>query len=232
MIPSRKWFPASLAEQAGWFQNFSNQFAVLAPSLGFTPADVAAVQADNAAIQWMARNAGAMRSFDRAMVAYRNHVLTAKNGAPAATLPTPPVFGAVPEVDPGIFERLSDLVKRIRAAPSYSEEEASALGIVPAKPEGLVTSETRPNIRSTTLPGNVVKIAFKRGRTEGISVEMDVDNTGTWEPAARFYKSPGEIAIPQNAQATARSVKLRARYLLDNRPAGQYSEIETISTVP
>lgn len=232
MTPSAKWFPTSLAEQAAWFQNFTDQFTKLAPGLGFTPADVAAVQADNAAIQWMAANAGTMRAFNKAMTAYRNHVMTARNGLPPATLPEPPVFGVVPEVAPGIFDRLIELVRRIRAPPSFSGEEASALGIIPARSTDVVTSETRPNIRLSALPGNVLKVAFTRGRTEGIVVEIDVDNSGTWEPAARFYKSPGELAIPQNAHATARSVKLRARYLKDNRPAGQNSEIETISTVP
>lgn len=51
MIPSSKWFPTALADRAAWYQNFATNFAALAADLGFLPADVTAVNADNATVQ-------------------------------------------------------------------------------------------------------------------------------------------------------------------------------------
>ena len=44
MIPSPRWFPTSLAERLVWMLNFAKQFGIYAVGLGFTAADVTAIQ--------------------------------------------------------------------------------------------------------------------------------------------------------------------------------------------
>lgn len=232
-VPSRNWFPASLSERATWFQNFATQFAILAPTLNFDAGQVLSVENDNETVQWLAEVAVMVDHYEKAMTAYRKEMLEGPNFAPNVTLPVPPVYPVPgPPSDPGIFIRLIELVDRIRVAGNYSTDDGEALGIIPSKPADLIPNELQPDPSLTALPGNVIEVAFKRGKTEGIDVEIEVDNSGTWEHSGKFFKSPGEIVIPQNTQATARSVKLRARYLLDNKPVGQYSEIDQISTIP
>ncbi len=232
-IPSRTWFPGSLSERATWYQNFNTQFAIVGPGLGFTPAEVAAVSEDNDIIQWLAQVDVMVEHYDKGMNAYRREMLEGASGKPGVVLPPPPVYPTpVPTGDAGVFERLIALVERIRVAPDYTEEDGELLGIVPTKPADLNPNDLQPNPSLTALPGNVIEVAFKRGRTEGIEVDIEVDNSGSWEHAGKFFKSPGEIVIPQNTISSARSVKVRARYLLDNKAVGQYSEIDQISTIP
>lgn len=232
-VPSRNWFPASLSERATWFQNFATQFAILAPNLNFDAGIVTQVENDNETVQWLAEVAVMVDNYEKQMTAYRKEMLEGPNFAPNVQLPPPPVYPVPgPPSDPGIFFRLIELVDQIRVRPNYSSDDGEALGIIPSKPADLIPNELQPNPSLTALPGNVVEVAFVRGKTEGIDVEIDVDNSNSWEHAGKFFKSPGEIVIPQNTQGTARSVKVRARYLLDNKPVGLYSEIDQISTIP
>lgn len=232
-VPSPAWFPSSLSERATWFQNFASQFAIVGPTLGFLPADVTAVNADNDAVQWLATVAVQVTNYEKAMTQYRKLMLEGEIGKPGVDLPAPPVYPAgAPTVDAGIFARLVSLVERIRVVPTYTTEDGALLGINPIPTPGVVPNELQPNPKLAALPGNVVEFTFTRGKTEGIDIEIEIDNAGSWENAGRFFKSPGQIVIPQNTLATARSVKMRARYLLDNSPVGQYSEIDVISTIP
>ncbi|HMO81878.1 MAG TPA: hypothetical protein PKD24_13900 [Pyrinomonadaceae bacterium] len=230
MVPSRTWFSSNLQERAAWFQNFRDQFAALATGLGFTAADVTAVDEDNAAFQWLAANAVTVDAFSAAMTAYRRRITEGDDGDPAAELPDPPVFGLVPVVLPGIFERLVRLVERIRVAPSYSEEEGAALGIIPSQSGSVSPDDMQPNPKLKALPGGIVKVAFVRGKTQGIEVHMKLDGEENWANMGKFYNSPAEIIVPANAQNVPRAVQIRCRFVLNNSPVGQFSDIDEIST--
>jgi hypothetical protein len=45
-------------------------------------------------------------------------------------------------------------------------------------------------------------------------------------------EAPTSINIPQSAQALPRTVQIRARYVIGNDDVGQYSDIDSISTIP
>ena len=55
-------------------------------------------------------------------------------GDPTPAFPANPAF-ALPEVVPtGIYQRLIELVDRIRSAPAYTDEIGALLGIIPSTP--------------------------------------------------------------------------------------------------
>lgn len=230
MIPSRSWFPSSLQERAAWMQIFRDNFAVLATPLGFTAADVTQVDEDNAAFQWLAANAVVVDYFSSSMVAYRREITEGDDGDPAAELPTPPVFGLVPEVPPGIFERLVRLVERIRVSPSYSAEEGAALGIIPSQSGSVSPDDLQPNPKLKAMPGGIIKVEFVRGKTQGLEVHMRLDGEESWTNMGKFYSSPAELIVPPNAQNQPRAVEIRCRFVLNNSPVGQFSDIDQIST--
>lgn len=222
-----------MAARAIWYLNFANQFAAIAIALGFQISDIDQVNDDNDAVQWIAQAAAAVDAFEKSLTAYRKLMLEANPGSPAVALPPLPTYPApVPAVDPGIFARLIALVERIRAATDYTTEDGELLGIVPAKPADVAPNDLQPELSLLALPGNVIEVSFKRGKTEGIAVDLEIDNSGTWESFGILTKSPAEIVVPQNALATARSVKVRARYVLDSKAVGQYSEVGLVSTNP
>ena len=82
------------------------------------------------------------------------------------------------------------------------------------------------------MPGSVVNVSFKKKFTNGIAVEIKVDNAATWSDAGKHWASPAQLVIPENAQNLPRSVQVRARYVEGNTAVGQYSQTATVATQP
>lgn len=233
MIPSRTWFPASLAERAAWFANFSSKFGDLATHLGFLPADVTAVSNDNDVIQFAFIQGNDADDYADAARQYRKIVTEGNIGEPTPVWPAVPVPGAtVPAVPTGIFERLDDLVKRIRVAPSYTDDDGVLLGINGKTPESTPPDQLQPSLKLKAMPGNVIEIDFVRAKSDGIEVQTKIDKEDNWSNAGRFFKSPAALTITANGQGLPRAVQVRARYLEGNNAVGQYSDIVETSTQP
>jgi hypothetical protein len=233
-IPSRTYFPGDLQGRAAWFQNFSDNFATVGASLGFTPAEISDVQDDNTAIQDLAAGRTELDAFVDAVTQYRSTVL--ENDIDGTTL----AFPAAPSITPselrptGLFQRLIELVDRIRAAPAYTPEIGALLGVIPSASGGPSAPETdsmKPVLKSKAKPANVVEIAYTKGKTDGIDVEIKIDNAADWSAAGRFTASPAVLNIDAGT-GLPRSVQIRARYFKSNDPIGLYSETYTAVAAP
>ena len=231
MRPSNKWFPSSLSERATWFNNFANQFSVVATSLGFTAAELSETENDNQSFQFLASTSAAIEAFVDAFRQYRLVLTEGNIGDPAPAYPPNPAFAAAPCAT-GIFERLDQTVKRIRSAPAYTSEIGALLGIIPSNPGPQPEDEMKPTLTAVPMPGSVVNVKFVRGSTDGIAVEMKIDNAETWSDGGKYLRSPAQLAIPENPSGLPRSVQIRARYVEGNDPVGQYSAAVTTATQP
>jgi hypothetical protein len=233
MVPSKAWFPQSLADRAAWYQNFATQFAIRGVDLGFTAGDVGIVTNDNAAFQFLLAIANTVDSYEKAMTAYRKTILEGDVSAPGVELPLPPTYPVTPPTtDPGLFERLDQYVKRIRVSPAYSPEDGAALGIIPSRPDPIAPNDLKPDPSLKALPGNIVEVTYVRNKTDGIDIQMLIDKAENWENAGRFKISPISLQIPQGPDNLPRSVQIRARYVINDVIVGQYSDIDAITTIP
>lgn len=230
MTPSSTYFPKSLQERAAWFDNFETQFAQIAVSLGFTLADVTVVSNDNAVFQFCASTTVELDAFVKAFRQYRKMVTEGSVGEPTSAYPPNPAGVPPFAVSTGIFERLDNLITRIRVSPNYTPEVGSLLGIIPVST--VRPGNPQPVLKVETLPGSVVGVKFVRGVSDGISLEMKIDNADTWSDAGRFYSSPAELVIPSNPQNLPRAVQFRARYVAGNTPVGQFSPVVATATQP
>ena len=233
MIPNSRWFPAALQDRAAWFANFAAQFQEIAVSLGFTAADSTAVMNDNLLVQNLLEVQMLLDAYVAAVRQYRVVITEGNIGDPKPAFPPALTYSTPdPTITTGIFERLDNMVRRIRAAPAYSPETGALLGIIPSNPTPPPVADMQPTLKVASMPGSVVQVNFVRGRMNAVAVEMKLDNSETWSEAGRFFKSPAEVVIPQNAENLPRAVMLRARYVEGNNPVGQYSSIVTTSTQP
>ena len=233
MIPSSSYFPGSLGARADWYNNFAIQFETVAVLLGFTLSDITNVENDNLLMQFLVDANDQMNAVIDAARQFRTVMTEGVTGSPLPNWPTQfPGAPPLPLVPVGLFERLDSLVKRIRVSPAYSPEIGALLGIVPSKAPETDPTEMQPDPKLSVEPGNVVIVEFTRGKSDGIELQMMLDNSGNWENAGKYPKSPVTINVPQSVQALPRAVQIRARFLIGNNAVGQYSEIDTISTIP
>ncbi|HMT09288.1 MAG TPA: hypothetical protein PKA82_14895 [Pyrinomonadaceae bacterium] len=231
MIPSPLWFPTNFTERAAWFANFTSQFTAIGPGLGFTNADIAPLTADNAVMQELVAGIDAAESYIDAVRAYRKLVTEGDVNGTTPSFPPNPTSQIGTSVPQGIFERLDNLVKRIRLAPGYSIEEGELLGIVPSTPSNISPETAKPTLTVLTEPGNKVLVKFVKKNFNGILLEMSVDK-GPQEDKGRFNSSPAIITVPQNENELPRLVAVRARFLVGNDPVGEWSDTVTVQTTP
>jgi hypothetical protein len=126
---------------------------------------------------------------------------------------------------------LNDLVARIRTAPGYTAETASLLGLTlpggPTLPIGAIP----PVLKAAVDPGNIVQVRFVRGFSDGVLLQTNVDGGG-WTDRGVRRRSPAVFAVEANEANTPRGVQIRARFLEADSPVGDWSQIETVQTIP
>lgn len=233
MVPSKTYFPLALGERADWYANFNTMFAVYAVALGFTVADVDAIADDNAAFQLIATLAVAVSSYEKSMTAYRKQILEGKVGTPGGEIPPVPAYPVtLPIPASGLFERLDNLVKRIRLSATYTPEIGAALGIVPSPTPEVDPESMKPDPSLRVEPGNVVLVDYVRGKADGIEIQYMLDHSGIWINGGRFTKPTATLQIPQSTGDLPRFVQVRARYVIGDVAIGQFSDIDSISTNP
>ncbi len=233
MVPSPLWFPTSIGGRADFYSNFAVQFALIALGLGFTAADVTAVQADNNLMQFLRNAALQMDAVIAAARQFRKVITEGVVGAPTPNWPAQFAGSpADPPPDTGVFQRLDELVKQIRSSKNYTPETGALLGIIPAKSDPIAPDELKPELSVMALPGNIVQVHFKRGTTNGVDLQIQLDNDVVWNNQGRFVQSPAEISVPENPQNLPRAVQVRGRYFQGNTAVGQFSDVDVVATTP
>lgn len=234
MIPSRAWFPQSLQERAAWFDNFKTQFASVSVNLGFTAADVTAVTDDNAAFQFLAQTAVSLDAYKEAVRQYRIILTEGNIGDPDPAFPPNPTFNPpLPGVATGIFERLDDLVKRIRVAPNYTAETGALLGIIPKKPDSISPVDLKPAIKAgESVGGYKFDVNVTRLGMEAFKVQIQKNGNAAWSDAAFATNNPVEVTITPTTPGQPERILVRAILLQKNQPVGQPSDPTYVTVNP
>lgn len=231
MNPSSKWFPTNFSDRAAWFNNFATAFATIGPTLGFSAGEISKLQDDNDTMQFLVNYLPQAEAYVESVRGYRRAVTEGDADGSVPTFPTMTLSAPVTPVPQGIYERLDNLVKRIRLASGYSEEEGTQLGIIPKKPGSISPGDAKPVIVGDTDPGNVVTVKFRKGQFSGIFLQVSIDK-GPWVDQGRFTRSPATLNIPQGPDELPRLVALRARYLDGDTTVGENSDVVVIRTTP
>lgn len=228
---NNRWAPAGLQELAAWFENFSTNMQTLGASLGFSTAELAAIDADAVMLTQLAANDIASRTYVDGVRAYRKIITEGDIGDPAPVFPTDFTNPPTTAVAPGLFERLDRNVTRVRAAANYTNEIGEVLDIIPSRSDDIAVVDLKPVLKASTQPGNVVEVSFVRGKTDGVEIETMVDGTGGWVSSGRYLKSPAVLNVP-NGTGAPRAVQIRARFVDGNLAVGQNSDTVNVVTTP
>lgn len=233
MRPDQRWFPTNRTDRAAWFQNFAVQFTHFGPTLGFTPAEIDSVNADNEVMQFTsaaltALDAGSrgVREFERLITGGRND--GSEPNFHAVVLPPPP-----PMVPAGIFERLENIVRRIRLAHGYTPVAGAQLGIIPsnARPADAGLFVPRIKVAATADPYSFT-VQVTRKSFHGFRVYYKRASADDWEGDLLFGYSPATITVAPLEPGRSEMLEVRVRMAMNNTAVSMPSNIHRVALMP
>jgi hypothetical protein len=227
--------PRTDPELVIWFKNFAQGFATHATALGFTAADVSAVQADAAMLDYMIGDVlPTYQSALQARTAYKNFIKDGLVGVGGGDPPGAAVTGTAPAtVAPGVVPRLRRLIQRIKAAPNYTQTIGEQLDIIgPEKSSPADDPASKPTAKALAQPGSHVRIEFNKSVFDGVSIEARRKGETEWTPLGQDLFSPFIDTRPPVQSGTPEVREYRLRYLLRDEAVGQWSDIISVTTTP
>ena len=230
MPTTSSYYPSRVGDQVIWLTNLRSKLPSHKTALGYTDAEVAAMQADCDRLGWaLGTLQNAAQQFAQAVTA---HVRLLQIGTgvdpvapPAFTLPATPAPPA--NVAPGAFKRLTNLIRNLKTRPGYTATIGQDLGVIgPEHPEADPIT-TKPEIKLVHITGGKVQLQWKKLGFTGVRIEVDRGG-GTWTfldmDTKPHYEDP---ASPAPGATTL--WKYRAIYLEGDQPFGQWSDTGSIA---
>lgn len=234
MIPSAKWFPSGLQNRAAWYANFNTQFAIVANSLGFTNADITAVSNDNTMMQFLADYDTQETAFGKAVTQFRRIITEGDNGDPTPVFPDVPTLGNPGNSATGMFERLVDLVERIRVSPAYTDEIGAILGILPTQSESIVPETVKPTIHVSAAQTGYLFSVTVTGRADSDMWEVLILRKGGsgWVSVKTAVGKSVDVVIQPSVAGEAEQMQVRVQLKKNNANYGQPSDIVYVTVNP
>lgn len=234
MIPSHNWFPRTLQGRAAWFDNFAQQFNAVGLSLGFTAGEITVVLNDNAIVQFLADVATEIDAFTEAVRQYRIIITENAIGEPTPAFPANPAFVLpAPAVATGIFERLDDLVKRIRVAPAYTSEIGALLGIIPSPKSTKAPDELKPVIKASDSDGGYsFTVDVTRLDMPAYKVQIQRQGLAAWQDVAFATKNPCNVVVTPTTPGQPERILVRAILMKNNEQVGLPSDPTYVTINP
>lgn len=228
-------FPKADADLSIWIKNFGQAFATHATTLGFSAADVEAVQSDAAMFAYLVSDLlPSYQAAIQARTAYKNLLKNGPIGAPGGDPPPAPASGAAPKtVAPGILPRLRQWIQRIKAAPNYTEAIGQDFDIIGTEKDALDdTATARPTAKASAQPGSQVRIEFNKRGFDGVLIEGRRKGETDWTPLGVDLFSPFIDTRPPVQAGTPEVREYRLRFLLRDEAVGEWSDIISAITTP
>ncbi|MEQ1604627.1 MAG: hypothetical protein ABL999_07135 [Pyrinomonadaceae bacterium] len=234
MIPSHTWFARPLQERAAWFENFALQFGAVGLSLGFTAGEITGVQNDNETVQFLAAAATELDAFVEAVRQFRIIITEGAIGEPTPAFPAnPALVPPAPAVATGIFERLDDLVKRIRVAPAYTKEIGALLGIIPAAKPSAPEQELKPVIKASDSTGGFsFSVDVTRLGMPAYKIQIQRQGSSTWQDAAFATTNPCNVVVTPTSPGQPERILVRAILMKNNEQVGVPSDPTYVTINP
>ena len=242
------YLPHADKEKVAWLMNFNIIFSGVATLFGFTAAEIAAVNADYLAAQYIINTLDIFKNELHERSMYKDLLFDGEIGMELGEMPTLPTLPVAPDAVPAsIFKRIGKIVQRIKNHPKYNEAIGKNLGIIGT--EKVVDLNTvKPAVSVKAITVDSISLDFVKGTMEGVVVyagtplhivveagsspapENDTEAEMSWEEIARINHSPF-IDTRSNTTNKPETRYYKMRYIKKDSLVGQESDIiRVIST--
>lgn len=223
-----KYIPTSDSEKGVWLTNFTSKLGVYAATLGVTPTELSSVQNDQAMFKYIINLMEQYYNTYLSLAGYKNMLKFAEGFQHLGALPTLPTLTNAPALVPeGIFERVSRLVKRMKASPNYNDHIGTDLGIV--APHTSVDVTTMQPKLTITLNVGKPHIKWVKGRADAVDLFVNKNDDANFILIGRFtrneYIDVAEIADNKRFDEW----HYKAIYVIADNRVGLFSNVTSIA---
>lgn len=228
MASSNDWLPSRLAEVAVVMQNILDKISGYTAILPLTAGQVTEIE--NLCAMWLAAYmyTEQYRASSGSTVTWRDSIFNGvPTGSNAPEPPAPPTFAMPVGATIGVMKQLRDFRDIIQAAPGYTDAIGADLMLVatgggpgPSIPVG----DAVPSIKCDPAAGYEIDITGAMHGMDAMRIEWQANGSATWSLVGFLTKTPGHVIISVPTPGEPVSGRIRARYIHNNDPVGDYSQ--------
>lgn len=217
-----------------WSINCETEFPKVFEDLGFSETEKNSVLDDCRTMRFVIQNGQNGTAHSKAANSYKYDLLgNSQDGVNSPELPVYTQIAPPATVSPrGILKRFSKWEERVKAHSNYSAATGDLLQInspasAPASPDG-----AKPSGAGTSMPDHGARIDWKKGKFHGVEVESQRADEILWTKLGRDFRSPFDDDRPPLVAGQPEERRYRLRYLIDDEPVGEWSDVIAIITKP
>jgi hypothetical protein len=220
------YLPRSDKKKTLWLNNFIVRLPYYATTLGINQATLTSVQNDAKMFEYAVKLVDSFSKTKKDKTTFKNQL---RDGPESKTpLKVPPFSIQKPPaaVPPGIFKRITSLVRKIKVNDNYTTAIGKHLDII--GPDTYLDINTlKPKLKVRFTADRPV-IKYRKGKTDGVDIYVDRDDSKGFVFLANDkepdYIDPTEI--PEGVKSIV--WKYRARYKIGEKQVGQFSNTVSI----
>jgi len=221
------YLPRSDKKKAMWLSNFAVRLPYYAATLDITPSTLTSVQNDAKMFEYAIKLVDSFSKIKKERTSFKNRL---RDGPVSHTpLAVPKVISPAPQtsVPPGIFKRVTALVRKIKVSDNYTTAIGKHLDII--GPETyLDMKKIKPKLKVRFTAGRVI-IKYKKGKSDGVDIYVDRGDGKGFNFLATDnepdFIDPSELPDGVNSAVW----KYKARYRIDDKLVGKYSNIVEVT---
>lgn len=226
-MSNSKFIPLGDSEKVVWLNNFTTKMGTNATLLGFTPAEITALQKDNAFFQYLVSTIELFRQNLLNFIGYKNMAKYAKKDQHNGALPAVPSMGTPPPaVTEGIFERASKMAGRAKLSLNYTEAIGADLGII--SPSSTVDVATlQPELKIKIDVGKP-HVRWIKGYSDALDLYADRDDGQGFILIGRFTRNEYLDITPLATGKVFDEWKYKGIYVIADTQVGLYSNVISV----
>lgn len=226
-MATAKFIPTGDSEKVVWLNNFTTKLSTNATLLGFTAAEITALQKDNAFYSYLVSTIELFRQNLLNFIGYKNMAKYAKKDQHIGALPTLPAMGTPPPaVTEGIFDRVSKMAARAKLSLNYTDAIGADLGII--SPTSTVDiAALQPELKIKIDVGKP-HVRWIKGYSDSLDLYADRDDGQGFVLIGRFTRNEYLDITPLAPGKVFDEWKYKGIYVIADTPVGLYSNVISV----
>ena len=224
-------FPRREGDILAYLKNLNAKASTYQVTLALTPAELDALAEDTANFEYIFDFAHQLRKDNEGFSDFKKRMFYG-NQAP---MPEAPSFTSVSMPGPGaagIVARQKAFKARVMLSPGYTSQIGEVLGMespAPVPPDPMTMT---PVIKVTPEVDGKMLLHGSRSTADAVRWEYLIPNKSGWNFLADTTRAKSVVSLPASLMAQPEKVVIRARFIKNSQPIGEYSPGYTIVTNP